>query len=90
MSELARNHHTVPHFYLERFANERNLLTQVWLPGEVRHPVSITKASVIRDFYSINLGTADETDPSDYWEKQFAEVETMAAEAFRSVVDDLV
>lgn len=90
MSELSRKHHTVPRFYLDRFADERNLLTQVWLPGEVRHSVSITKASVIRDFYSINLGTVDEPELSDFWEKQFAEVETMAAEAFRAVVDDLV
>lgn len=87
MSELSRKHHTLPRFYLERFADDRGILTQVRLPGVNSHPVSIAKASVIRDFYSINVGTNEEPELSDFWEKQFAKVEATAATAFRAIVD---
>lgn len=80
----------MPRFYLERFADAGGRVQQVWLPGDRQHSVSISSASVIKDFYSINIGTAEEPELSDFWEKQFAEVETTAAEAFRAVVDDLV
>ena len=80
----------MPRFYLDRFADAGGRVQQVWLPGDRQHPVSISSASVIKDFYNINIGTQQEPDLSDFWEKQFAEVETTAAEAFEAVVDDLV
>ena len=56
MDKLSRSRHTVPRFYLERFADDRRILTEVRLPGNVQYKVSITKAPVIRDYYNINPG----------------------------------
>jgi hypothetical protein len=61
-----------------------------WLAGDRQHPVSISSASVIRDFYNINIGTQQEPTLSDFWEKRFSEVEGMAAKAFEAVVDDRI
>lgn len=90
MGQLSRRHHTVPRFYLERFADAGDRVQQVWLPGDRQHPVSISSASVIRDFYNINIGTKEEPTLSDFWEKRFSEVEGMAAKAFEAVVDDRI
>lgn len=90
MGQLSRRHHTVPRFYLERFADAGGRVQQVWLPGDRQHPVSVNSASVINDFYNINIGTRQEPKHSDFWEKRFSEVEGMAAGAFKAVVDDLV
>lgn len=90
MGQLSRRHHTVPRFYLERFADAGGRVQQVWLPGDRQHPVSISSASVINDFYNVNIGTREEPKLSDFWEKRFSEVEGMAATAFDAVVDDLV
>lgn len=80
----ARRHHVLPQFYLERFADERSQLTQVWLPGDRSHTVSVGDASVINDFYNI---ATDDGEVDDFWEKRFSEVESMAQDAFREVVD---
>lgn len=80
----------MPRFYLERFADAGDRVQQVWLPGDRQHPVSISSASVIRDFYNINIGTQQEPTMSDFWEKRFSEVEGMAAKAFEAVVDDRI
>lgn len=90
MGQLSRRHHTVPRFYLERFADAGGRVQQVWLPCDRQHPVSISSASVINDFYNVNIGTREEPKLSDFWEKRFSEVEGMAATAFDAVVDDLV
>lgn len=80
----------MPRFYLERFADAGDRVQQVWLPGDRQHPVSISNASVIRDFYNINIGTKAEPTLSDFWEKRFSEVEGTAAKAFEAVVDDRI
>jgi hypothetical protein len=82
---LSRRHHVLPRFYLERFANAIPVLTQVWLPGDRSHPISVNDATVINDYYNItdNDGAVD-----DFWERQFSVPEGAAAEAFREVVDE--
>lgn len=81
--KLKRRHHTVPKFYLSRFANERGQITRVPLPGDRSHLMATTDATVINDFYLV------ETDEgwSDAIEDAFGEVETDAAEAMRAAVD---
>lgn len=90
MGQVSRRHHTVPRFYLERFADAGDRVQQVWLPGDRQHPVSISSGLVIRGFYNINIGTQQEPTMSDFWEKRFSEVEGMAAKAFEAVVDDRI
>lgn len=80
----ARRHHVLPRFYLERFADEAGLLTQVWLPGDRSHTVGVGDASVITDFYNI---TTNDGEVDDFWESQFSGVEGAAAKGFREVVD---
>jgi len=84
--ERAVRHHTVPRFYLERFADQRRQVMRVVLPGDQRHRTSINDASVVRDFYTIHTDEG----PSDEFERVLASVETNAATAFRSVLDDRV
>lgn len=84
--QRAVRHHTVPRFYLERFADRRGQLMRVALPGDRRHRVSINDASVVRDFYTIYTDDG----PSDEFEKVLASVEAEAATAFRKVLDDRV
>lgn len=83
----SRRHHVLPRFYLERFADSSHQLTQVWLPGDRSHPISVNDASVITDFYNI---TSDDGAVDDFWEQQFSALEGVAADAFREVVDDRV
>jgi len=83
----SRAHHTVPRFYLERFADDKRQVMRVALPGEQRHRLSVRNASVVNDFYTVELvdGSA-----SDEYEKVFSQVEGAAAPAFRAVLDDAV
>lgn len=82
--QVSRRHHIVPRFYLERFADERNQLRQVWLPGDRRHNTTVTNATVVSDYYNL-VDDAGELD--DFWEQQFSAIEGRAAEAIRAVVE---
>ncbi|RAS59430.1 uncharacterized protein DUF4238 [Lentzea atacamensis] len=88
--KLKRAHHTVPRFHLERFARPPGpgrahaQLTRVELPGTKRHPISVTSATVERDFY---LMRTTEGDLTDAFEDQLSEVEGAAAAAVRDLVD---
>lgn len=83
--KLKRRHHTVPRFYLERFADERGRLGRVELPGDRRHPVMVGDASVEKDFYLIEYESGTK---SDALEDILGEIEGGAAEALRAIVDD--
>ncbi|MET8197417.1 DUF4238 domain-containing protein [Micromonospora sp. NPDC005222] len=82
--KLRRRHHIVPRFYLQRFADQRGLLRRIVLPGDVRHSVSVTDATVAKDFYLVE---EEDGSRSDRVEELLGDVETEAAEAFRTVVD---
>lgn len=82
--QLKRRNHTVSESYLRRFANGRGLLTMVTLPGDVRVPVSVNDATVIKNFYVIRLDDGSETDEA---EDLFSVVEGNAAAAIRALVD---
>lgn len=79
MVEVSRRHHTLPRFYLERFAKDEQIGT-IELPGKRRFRQSIRKAATANDFYLLG-------DPlhksADAFEKLLAQLEGSAAEAFR-------
>jgi hypothetical protein len=84
-SRLKRRNHTVNKSYLRRFADDRGLLTRVALPGHERIPISVTDATVIRNFYVVTLPDGTETDEA---EDLFGKVEAAAVTVIRSLVDD--
>jgi hypothetical protein len=80
MPDQARRHHVVSKFYLRYFADERSQIKTVMLPGDRTFIQSITNASVQTDFYTVIDLAGQE---SDRVEHAFAEVEALAAEAWR-------
>jgi hypothetical protein len=82
--KLVRRQHVVSRFYLKGFANEGGQLTRVLLPGDHSHPSSVNDASVIKDFYTLDLTDGTKT---DLFERLFSEVEYPASLALRAVRD---
>jgi hypothetical protein len=83
--DTVRRQHTVSRFYLKGFAAEGRTLTRVPLGDPSgAHPVSVSDATVMRDFYSVERGdgTLD-----DFFERAFGEVEGEAAPALRRALD---
>ena len=85
--QLKRRNHTVNKSYLRRFADDHALLMQIALAGQVRKPVSITHATVVKNFYVVTLPDGTETDEA---EDVFCDLEGKAVAAIRSLVDDRV
>jgi uncharacterized protein DUF4238 len=85
--QLKRRNHTVNKSYLRRFADDHALLVQIALAGQVRKPVSITHATVMKNFYVVTLPDGTETDEA---EDVFCDLEGNALAAIRSLVDDRV
>ncbi|MFE3580742.1 DUF4238 domain-containing protein [Streptomyces vinaceus] len=81
---IKRRHHTVPKFYLSRFANERDQIIRVPLPGDKRATVSINNASVVKDFYLLETSRGVFTDAI---EDELGDIEGEAATAFHAVID---
>jgi hypothetical protein len=63
--QLKRRNHTVNGSYLRRFADDRELLADVELPGDRRFPVSVEKAAMIRIFYVVLLAEGSESDQAE-------------------------
>jgi hypothetical protein len=82
VSEQARRHHLVSKFYLRYFADEREQITTVMLPGDRRFTQNIKDASVNNDFYTVIDNNGQE---SDLVEKALSELEGPAATAWREV-----
>lgn len=85
--QRARRHHTVPRFYLERFASSRGRLIRVPLDGKPPHPIAATDATVHKDFYTATLADGSE---STFFETALGEIEGMAATAFRRLIDERI
>lgn len=81
---IKRRNHTVNKAYLRRFADGKGVLMRVELPGDKRNLMSVSQATVIKNFYVLTLPDGTETDLA---EDAFSIVETAAAEATRSLVD---
>ncbi|XVV02508.1 DUF4238 domain-containing protein [Actinosynnema sp. CA-248983] len=83
MAKHTRRQHIVSQFYLKGFANERDVLRRVVLPGDKVHPISTSDATVINDFYTITMPDGSQ---SDMFERAFAKIEQSAAEALRAML----
>jgi hypothetical protein len=83
--QRARRHHTVPRFYLERFASPQGRLIRVPLDGRPPHPISAGDATVHKDFYTATL--VDGSESTDF-ETALGSIEGSAAAAFRHLIDD--
>ncbi|WP_404869326.1 DUF4238 domain-containing protein [Kitasatospora griseola] len=82
---MKRRHHTVPKFYLARFADKRGQIIRVPLPGNEKSTVSVKDASVVKNFYLLET---EEGVFTDAIEDALGQIEGAAASAFRAVVDD--
>lgn len=88
MAERVRRHHVVSRFYLQRFADARGYVRQVWHPGERQHMANVANVSVVKDFYAVEFDADGATQVSDFWEREFSKIETPAAKAFSHALDD--
>ena len=77
----------VPRFHLRGFAGENQMLRQIDLQTGTYRNVSIGDASVIKDFYTVEL---EDGTRSDEWEKRFGEVESRVAPRVRRAVREEV
>ncbi|MGA5574563.1 DUF4238 domain-containing protein [Streptomyces koyangensis] len=80
-----RRHHTVPKFYLDRFANGRHQLIRIELPGTKRNTLNVKDATVHTDFYLVE---AEDGTWTDKVEDSLSEVEGAAATAIRTLIED--
>ncbi|MFE6601171.1 DUF4238 domain-containing protein [Streptomyces albidoflavus] len=80
-----RHHHTVPRFYLRRFAAPDSRLLRVPIDGSAARLVGVGDAAVHKDFYSFR-GPDGSLD--DVVENQISVVEDAAAPVLRKVVDE--
>jgi len=85
MTFRTRRQHVVSRFYLNGFANADQRVARVELPGDVTQVLSTGDAGVIKDFYTITLPDGTK---SDFFERAFGEVESLAAEAPRAITSD--
>jgi hypothetical protein len=77
-----RRQHVISQFYLRGFANESSRIKRIELPGVEPVVLTTSNASVIKDFYTVEL--LDGT-PSDMFEKFFGTFEGPAATALSGV-----
>lgn len=80
MNDRVRNQHVVSKFYLKGFADQRSRLRRLILPGLHSHLISVNKATVIRDYYSLTL---DDGRVTDVFESAFSKIESVAAKTLR-------
>ena len=85
--QLKRRNHTVNKSYLRRFADTRGCLKRITLPGDVQVTVSIDDATVVKNFYVVQLDDGSESDEA---EDLFSAVEGNAVTAIRTLVDQRV
>jgi len=76
---------TTQRSYLRRFANNDGFLTGIKLPGNVRFPIAVGDATVRKNFYVVRLPDGSESDQA---EDDFGRVESNAAAAIRTLIDD--
>lgn len=78
-----RRQHTVSKFYLKGFADDRDRISRIALPGDRQITLSIRDATVIKDFYSVRLSGGER---SDMFEKVFSQIEGPASMALGAVL----
>jgi len=81
--QVKRRNHTVNGSYLTRFADGRGLLAGIELPGRA-FPVSVDRATVIRNFYVTRLPDGSESDQA---EDDFCDIEAQASASMKILID---
>ncbi len=84
VSNISRRNHTVPAFYLERFAQAGKIIT-VKLPGDIRRPQSVKNVSVVNNFYVMK-----DAESPDVFERALSELEGDAAKVLARLLDEKV
>ena len=79
----ARRHHQVSKFYLRYFADENDMITTVFLPGDRSVVQNVVNASVQNNFYTAIGNDGGETDSA---EQAFGLLEAPASEAWEQIV----
>jgi hypothetical protein len=78
---IARKHHTLPAFYLKRFADDKGLLSKWDTASSTWSPIRPKSASVEVDFYIVET----EEGPSDAIENALSAIEGRAAEVIHMI-----
>lgn len=84
MGKRVRRQHTVSRFYLEGFANSAQQIGRVSTVDDQEIRLSITDATIIKDFYTLTLPDGTQT---DFFERVFAYMEGPASAALRAIVE---
>jgi hypothetical protein len=82
MAGPARRHHLVSKFYLRHFADENDMITTVFLPGDRSIVQNIANASVRNNFYT---GIGHDGQETDAAEQAFSLIEAPAADAWEQI-----
>lgn len=85
MADRTKRQHVVSRFYLSNFASDRRQLIRTDLATARESLVSVDDATVVKDYYSV-VGPHGRL--SDFFEKQFAQIEGPAATAIRLLLDN--
>ncbi len=82
MTNRIKRQHTVSRFYLRGFANTKDQVLRIAIPGDHSATLATADASVIKDFYSIELenGTI-----SDAFEREMSTIEAAASKALSRI-----
>ncbi len=84
--KIARQHHVVSTSYITGFADCSRQLTTVALPGQHSHLMSVSDATVAKDFYNVRLPGGE---MSDVFERLWGQIEMPAAVVLNDVVGGL-
>lgn len=83
MGETAKLHHYVPQFYLRGFANAREQLVTVRLPGDKTFVQPVRNAAAVNHFHTVE----HHPDGPDVFETLLGRIEEGAAKVFRKIQD---
>lgn len=78
------HHHTVPRLHLRGFADVDEQLVQIDVLTGAEREVSVSNASVRKNFYTITMPDGTR---SDAWEERLSDVESAVAPAIRRAID---
>ena len=81
----SKRHHTVPAFYLKRFADSSGRIERIESLSATPLLLSVRNASVETDYYTV----ITDGEPSDVIGRKLAEIEGLASEAFRHLDEGL-
>lgn len=85
MTTRVKRQHTVSRFYLRGFANNKDQVRRITIPGNRSVILATSDASVINDFYSLEL---EDGTVSDAFEREMSKIEAAASKALSHIKND--